>query len=48
MGSSKWWELLAFVGRVILLLLTPAHRLVPRNIPLRYMEESVKVCVQHA
>ena len=48
MGSSERWELLAFIGRVLLVLQTSAHRLIPRNIPLCYMEERVKAFVKHA
>ena len=48
MGSSEWWESSAFVRRVLLLLQTSAHRLIPKDIPLRCIEEKFKACVRHA
>ena len=48
MRSSEWWELIAFVGQVLLLLQTSTHHLVLKNIPLRYTEEKFKARVRHA
>ena len=48
MGSSKWREPSTNSCRVLLVLLTPTHRLVLGDLPLRGKEEGAEADVRHA
>ena len=48
LGLSEWWELSAFVGRVLLLLQTPAHRFFPGDISFCCSEEGLETRFWHA
>ena len=47
-GSFEWWKLSAFVGRVLLLLRTPAHRFFPGDISFCCPEEGLETRFWHA
>ena len=48
MESSKWREPSAYARQVLLVLPTPTHRLVTRDLSLCYSEKSAEACIRHA
>ena len=48
MGSSKRKEPLAYAKRVLLVLPSPTHRFLTRNLSLCYPEKSIEACIRNA